>query len=65
MISEPLKNGVAARCVGCLFGDVVDGGLFDSGVKDGCPGIVGVEGPALDPSNGEICQALKREAFEV
>ena len=50
--SKPLKNAVAARCVSSLFGDVVDGGLFDSGVKSRWPGIIGVEGPALDPSIG-------------
>ena len=46
--SELLKDSVAAGCVSCLFGDVVNGDLFDSGEKDRWPDIIGGKGSALD-----------------
>jgi hypothetical protein len=57
---KPLKDAIAARCIGCLVTDIVDGGLFDGCMKDCCPGVIGVEGSALDPLNREWCQVLKR-----
>jgi hypothetical protein len=57
---EPFKDAIATGCVGCLVADIVDRGLFDASVKDCCPAVIGVEGPALDPWNGEWSQVLKR-----
>jgi hypothetical protein len=62
---EPLKDAIAAGCLGCLGVDIVDRGLFDCSVKECCPRIIGVEGATLDPWDREWCQVLNRLAFEV
>jgi hypothetical protein len=57
---EPLKDTIATGCVGCLVADIVDRGLFNASVEDCCPAVIGVEGSALDPWNGEYPQVLER-----